>query len=69
MNSINQRRGPTTGNTGTPAKVSNFHQKHSAAETLAGSVTRHFEGARANFTGRMELQPPLSLPKTTGKKK
>ena len=65
---INQKRGPTTGNTGTPSKVSKFHNKHSAAQTMANAVVNHFTKPSANFTGNMEKQAPVSLPKTTGGK-
>jgi phosphoribosylamine-glycine ligase len=68
MANINQKRGPTTGNMGTPSKVAQFHTKHSSAQTLATAVVNHFTKPAANFTGNMEKQAPVSLPKTTGKK-
>jgi hypothetical protein len=71
MNNINQKRGPTTGNTGTPSKVAEFHTKHSSAQTLATAVVNHFTKPSANFDGVMEGsrgKGPYTLPKTTGKK-
>lgn len=66
---INQPQGPRNGNHGNPQKVAQFHEKHSRAEMLAGSVVKHFSGESAKFSGNMERQEPVSLSKTTGKKK